>query len=468
MTRINNKGNDKMEDKKNFPILKTVFVVLLSILIICSLGVNILFSRNRTPHLMGKYIYVARDSSMNNEVPQGYAVIAKSADNLEIPQGSVVLCKLDGQDNISLRTIYKIVIDDKTGQEAFYPATDEVQGVELSIPRENIVALCSGYQSSAELGRFITFATNFKGILSLLILPCVILVILLILRISSSRETDDDDEDTLYDYSGNDKNSNNPPENVQPPIQPQPQSQPQQPLPNTEPARYEGAHAAPKPLFNPEQDQPTGNEFERKKMSIAENFSKKKVNPDSPYQKEKERTMQFKAIREATAQFAAQRDATSQFAPQRDATMPFRAMQTSTAESSFAARNVGGQSSTAPTAGALREEMLRRTAETERNAAANSTRSSTANDNTLILPASEIPRTQPLRTRQSSSQVGSYASGRKGNVPNIDDIISKKDAEAAVKPKVIPKNASAAKRSSIEAMSVDDLLKVIENEKKKL
>ncbi len=108
-----------MEDKKNFPILKTVFVVLLSILIICSLGVNILFSRNRTPHLMGKYIYVARDSSMNNEVPQGYAVIAKSADNLEIPQGSVVLCKLDGQDNISLRTIYKIVIDDKTGQEAF-------------------------------------------------------------------------------------------------------------------------------------------------------------------------------------------------------------------------------------------------------------------------------------------------------------------------------------------------------------
>ena len=82
-------------------------------------------------------------------------------------------------------------------------------------------------------------------------------------------------------------------------------------------------------------------------MSIAENFSQKEVNHDSPYQKEKERTMQFKA--------------------QKGSLTNTRSFPTgSSAESSFAARNLGAQSSTAPTADALREEMLRKTAEAER------------------------------------------------------------------------------------------------------
>ena len=80
------------------------------------------------------------------------------------------------------------------------------------------------------------------------------------------------------------------------------------------------------------------------------NFKQKEVNPDSPYQKEKERTVQFKAQKGGslsnTASFSG----------------------SGTAESSFAQRNPGTVSSPAPTAETLREEMLRKTSATERTA----------------------------------------------------------------------------------------------------
>ena len=175
-----------------------------------------------------------------------------------------------------------------------------------------------------------------------------------------------------------------------------------------------------KPLFNPEEDPIGNNELERKKMSIAENFSQKEVNPDSPYQKEKERTMQFKAQR------------------------------SSSTESSFAARNMGGQSSTAPTADALREEMLRRTAESERNSVSTPA-DKDDNDNTVIISTADVSRTEPLK-KHTSTAARSYTP-KKSSSPDIDDIIKK---------------SSPSKSKSISAMSVDDLLKVIEEEKKKL
>ena len=179
-------------------------------------------------------------------------------------------------------------------------------------------------------------------------------------------------------------------------------------------------------------------------MSIAENFSQKEVNHDSPYQKEKERTMQFKAQRGATGTFPAVGG-------------------TGSAESSFAARNIGGQSSTAPTADALREEMLRKTAEAERSGSFSLKSDGAAApaegvpDNTGVLSKSqlvemsrdEIPRTAPLR-----SQSAQPAAPRKSSSPDISDIISKSETNE--------------RKKSPSNMSVDDLLKLIEDEKKKL
>ena len=60
----------------------------------------------------------------------------------------------------------------------------------------------------------------------------------------------------------------------------------------------------------------------------------------------------------------------------------------------------------------------------------------------------DIPKTTPLRTQQSA-----YVP-KKSSSPDISDIIKKSD--------------DTKKRKSADAMSVDDLLRIIEDEKSKL
>lgn len=397
-----------MESKKGFSILKAVISIIAVLLIIISLAVNIAFSGNKIPHIFGRYIYVTDDNQLGDNITQGAALIAKESESVDIAVGDIVLCYPDGSSELQLRSIYKIENDETTGQPKYYTATALEQGTELSIGKDRITAVCTGYPESLELGKYITFTTNIKGILLQLILPCVILVIFLIAKIASSKDDDDEQEYDFYEYD----------------------EEEEQPDGRTQ------SHAKPSaPLFEPSQEIQPSNDFERKKMSIAENFSQKKVNPNSPYQKEKERTMQFKAQRSA--------------------------------ESSFAARNMGGQSSIAPTADALREEMLRKTAEAERTGTFSTKlygdssqqhgAHETVADNTGILSKAQlaemarndVPKTTPLK-----SPTVSAAPRKKSASPDIDDIIKKSEVNA--------------KKKSASDMSVDDLLKMIEDEKRKL
>ena len=384
-----------MEKKKGLSILKPIIVILLFVLIVLTLLINIIFSKSDTPKVFGKYIHIVtaqEASEMGREVTEGAAVIAKGSENMLIDiNHDVVLCKLDGSDEITIRMFYKQATDEETGVLRYYPETDTQQGEELSITKENIVGICT--KESKELGGYIRFTRNIKGIAVQLILPCIILVIMLIVAIFRKRD-DDDLEYNFYNYEESDGESENESENKQ-----------------ASPA---------KPLFNPEEDQFGSNEHELKKMSIAEHFSQKEVNPDSPYQKEKERTMQFKAQR---------------------------------AETAFASKNIAGQSATAPVAEALREEMLRRTAEQETiKKTAPKTPEKEGNDDTLIMSTAGLSKTEPIKKR-SSAPASSYTPKRQ-ETPNIDDILQN--------------STPSAKSKAISAMSVDDLLKVIEDEKKKL
>ena len=73
------------------------------------------------------------------------------------------------------------------------------------------------------------------------------------------------------------------------------------------------------------------------------------------------------------------------------------------------------------------------------------------NDNTVIISTADVSRTEPLK-KHTSTAARSYTP-KKSSSSDIDDIIKK---------------SSPSKSKSISAMSVDDLLKVIEEEKKKL
>lgn len=404
-----------METKKRFSILKCVIIVICFILIVVSITVNIMFSGGKTPKVAGNYIYVVKESdNMGGNVTEGAALIAPDAKDLSIARGDIVLAyPADDPDKIHVLSIFDVVTAED-GTEKYTTADATNVGSSESIPKSSIVALCTGHTESKELGWFIRFASSIKGILLFLVLPCVILVIMLIAKLASSKG-DEDDDFGFYEYDEREKQR------------------------ELSESRRNSHDKAGNPLFEPSQEIQPSSELERKKMSIAENFSQKKVNPDSPYQKEKERTMQFKTQRSA--------------------------------ESTFAARNVGGSSSTAPTADALREEMLRKTAEAERTGTFNIKATSTPQqpaapaepitDNTGILSKSQlaemsrndVPKTTPLRS-QSAPSTAAPKPVKKSNTPDISDIINKTEHNE--------------RKKKAADMSVDDLLKLIEEEKKKL
>lgn len=411
-----------MENRKGFSILKAVISIIAILLIIISLALNIAFSGGKVPHVFGSYIYVVSGSELGDNVTDGAALLAKESSGSDIVKGDIVLCYTSGSpDRLQLRSVYDIV-DGENGQKVYYMATAAGPDMENSITADSIAAICTGNPESLELGRYISFSTGIKGILLQLILPCVILVIFLIAKIASSNDEDDEQQYDFYEYDEEEvaDGDSQPPSHVKPST----------------------------PLFEPSQEIQPSNEFERKKMSIAENFSQKQVDRNSSYQKEKERTMQFKAQRSS--------------APE-SPSANYRARHQGSAESSFAARNMGGQSSTAPTADALREEMLRKTAEAERTGTfstkmyGNPSYSEPVSDNTGVLSKAQlaemarndVPKTTPLK-----SPVSSAAPKKKSSSPDIDDIIRKSDTNA--------------KKKSASYMSVDDLLKMIEDEKNRL
>lgn len=370
-----------LENKKGFSVLKFLITVICIIFIALSLAVNIMFNQKHSPNVFGYYIYLLNNQDMGNLLPQGTALISKEADGLEIKQGDIILCHLNESDEVIIRTVYKTVADESTGSEIYYLSTANAQddnSVTDFIPRENILALCTGYPQNINLGRWINFTLNIKGIIIQLILPSIILVIFLIAKIASSKDDEDDEEDNIPEEKHL--------------------------KPNPAPT-FKASDIKETPLFvDPTPQDYTTDELERKKQSIAEHFSHKEVNPNSPYQKEKERTMQFKALREAenTAKLEAQKK------NQVDVTEMFSAP-----------KNISHEKTPADT---LREEMQKHSAETEK-------------------PAVTKTAPKPVAPRKSST-------------PDIGDIIKKSE--------------NNAKKKNVSNMSVDDLLKLIEDEKNKL
>lgn len=397
-----------MENKKSFSILKVFISAICIIFIIVSILVNVLFADGKIPHLLGRYLYVANDvSDVSGFVNEGAVLVAKDSSITTLSKNDIVICyPADKPDTVCLRSISEI----KNDKYLLLPGDFVLEGADLEkyfVPKDKVMAKCTDNPQSLEIGKFITFTKSIKGLILELILPAVILVVFFIIKIANSKDVDFDDPNfNFYEYENNggvpaDRNSH---------------------------VKQNGSS----PLFEPSQEIQPNDELERKKMSIAENFSQKKVNPNSPYQKEKERTMQFKTQRSA--------------------------------ESSFAARNLGGSSSTAPTADALREEMLRKTAEVERTGTfglkATSVPEETVPDNTGVISKAQlaemsrndVPKGTPLRSQSAPSKPATVP--HKSSSPDITDILKKTEA--------------SSKKKSVSDMSVDDLLKMIEEEKKKL
>lgn len=391
-----------MKKKKRFSVLKLLIVIICITSVIVSAAINILFAKGKTPEIFGRHIYVVgEDNPMSGTITTGSALISKDAEGITLATGDIVLCyPADAPDKLSLRSI-SFIAEGEDGSTSYYTMDSLHEDTAGSITKDKVVAICTGYNESLELGRFITFAKELKGIILLLGVPALILIIVLFATIAGARRSDDDeDEFGFYEY-------------------------------DEEESRRIAARNN-DPLYEPNAEAPVSPAFERRKMSIAENFKQKEVNPDSPYQKEKERTVQFKAQKGGNINTPAT---------------------SGSAESTFAARNPNSVSSPAPTAETLREEMLRKTSEVERTGTYNIKKpTETVSDNTGILTRDQVAElrggapVKPVETKAVAP------APKKSSSPDISDILGTSPRQSSKKP---------------SDMSVDDLLKIIEEEKKK-
>ena len=291
--------------KKSKSILAVVLAILLILVVAVSLTTNILFSRKDTPKIFGHYIYLMEYDTMEAgaaavatgttdlnaagtvdsesaaaSIHKHTAVIATAYQESDpIAKNNAVLCVLApddtstdiDSDRVAVRRIYNIE-QDETGVLKYYPTTMKTNdvGTEPPITVDSILGKCA--YESGELYSYVTFATGVPGILTLLVLPSVILVIMLIVAIARANGKHDDEYtfeenyDEVYSEDSYDDDD----------------------------SAYDDEELGGRsPLFRPSENTAQSRSFEQKRSSIAENFERKQVNPNSPYQKA--RTMQFKA-----------------------------------------------------------------------------------------------------------------------------------------------------------------------------
>ncbi len=359
--------------KRGGSIFAVLLTIILIVIVAATLTANVLFSGENVPKVAGHYLYMHEAEDMAPDIPAKSIVVAKEETAKSLDMGNKVLCYLsDG--NLALRVIYNITVNETDGTTNYYPGTAIEQGSELTIPRSNIFAICKWH--SKPLYNFVTLATSVKGLLLLLVLPCVVLIIMLLSRIAGSSRDDMDDEEFLFDEE----------------------------KPRTSRKKSKG-----NPLFDTEHATFGNATHEQKKSSIMENFGKKEVDENSPYQK---------AVQERT--------------------MKFRVQQSDAKPEDSVAAN--GETQVFATPGG---EVPAKPAEP------------------APVPQPEEPESVASVPETTTPEISEKPAAPRIPQPNIDDIVRPSELRASREGKRINPDIAATD-------SIDDLLRVLEAEKKKL
>lgn len=404
-----------MKKKRRSSVFSGLLVFILLIIVACTVVANLIFSGDRIPKLAGYYLYLQEEADMEPYVPAKSLVVAEPSTFSELHEGNKVLCYLaDG--TLALRNIYRIE-QKEDGTVDYYPGTVIEQGTELAISRTEIFAVCM--RASPELYAYIQFATTVTGLMCLLVAPCVILIIMLLVHIARNGGEDMDDEEFTFEEE---------------------QPQPKKPQPKTKPAAVES------PLYNPE-NKAIPEALEEKKSTISENFASKPVNENSPYQKavqEREKTMKFKrqeieeeALRALEEPYPGRKKTNTQVYSSEEIREQARLKaQQSAQQKPEPIRPAEIQRNPEPVPPPKPEPMLPPPVPTNPEPPA-----------PAPAPKPEPPAPAPVKKPEAPKPKPTYSS------PNIDDIL----------------NATKKSKSAIASSdSIDDLIRLIENEKKKL
>ena len=433
--------------KKSKSILAVVLAILLILVVAVSLTTNILFSRKDTPKIFGHYIYLMEYDTMEAgaaavatgttdlnaagtvdsesaaaSIHKHTAVIATAYQESDpIAKNNAVLCVLApddtstdiDSDRVAVRRIYNIE-QDETGVLKYYPTTMKTNdvGTEPPITVDSILGKCA--YESGELYSYVTFATGVPGILTLLVLPSVILVIMLIVAIARANGKHDDEYtfeenyDEVYSEDSYDDDD----------------------------SAYDDEELGGRsPLFRPSENTAQSRSFEQKRSSIAENFERKQVNPNSPYQKA--RTMQFKAQHDVP-------------------------MYTNPADQ-------------IPLDGAGQNSQPTGNTGTYEGAHAGSVSNTSTFGTRSNLNSTDTFRTPPIENNtpdETAAPVSTYRGSHEASSPeearNLGDIPFRSSRAAAPEQKPAAPAVPKTREDKIASASVDELLAMIEDEKKKL
>ena len=433
--------------KKSKSILAVVLAILLILVVAVSLTTNILFSRKDTPKIFGHYIYLMEYDTMEAgaaavatgttdlnaagtvdsesaaaSIHKHTAVIATAYQESDpIAKNNAVLCVLApddtstdiDSDRVAVRRIYNIE-QDETGVLKYYPTTMKTNdvGTEPPITVDSILGKCA--YESGELYSYVTFATGVPGILTLLVLPSVILVIMLIVAIARANGKHDDEytfEENYDEVCSEDSYDD-------------------------DDSAYDDEELGGRsPLFRPSENTAQSRSFEQKRSSIAENFERKQVNPNSPYQKA--RTMQFKAQHDGP-------------------------IYTNPADQ-------------IPLGGAVQNSQPTGNTGTYEGAHAGSVSNTSTFGTRSNLNSTDTFRTPPIENNipdETAAPVPTYRGSHEASSPeearNLGDTPFRSSRAAAPEQKPAAPAVPKTREDKIASASVDELLAMIEDEKKKL
>lgn len=243
----------------------SIFMVVLTVLLILSslltlITILLFSSGSGSAKLFSNYLYLMSSKEMEPEISYGSAVFADADDIQVLTEGNVVLCKIK-KDREAVLRITEVVHN--TDNTIYKVAGDSTPDTVFEVDKSNVLAKCTS--SDKALGSAINLIISTKGVVIFLIFPCILLVIFIILKVISSRKRDSE-EDEYYeedpvDYQYEGYNDGDDSEYYD-------DEDYEEPSPRRT-ARPNN------PLFEPGMPVRKDPEFQRKKSSIAENFAQK-------------------------------------------------------------------------------------------------------------------------------------------------------------------------------------------------
>ncbi len=391
----------------------SIFVVILTILmavsVVMTFAISYIFGNDGVSgKLFGSHIYIMETDDMYSDpakktpITKGSAIIAEDEDTF--PPGTVILFKNGAREDVM--RVREITYDDNN-KSTYHVAADLTPEKTYEVKGEDVIA--KSVTVSENLGGLISFLSSVPGIIVGMILPCFVILAMLIIKIVSMRKADDEEDEAYDEYEDYDDDDDD--------------------------NEYEGfnghkvkalhhSSGSGSPLFNPESDINPTDEFERKKSSIAMNFSQKGAAAKRPARDRRE------APKAAVERFREAVDEKPRVPVARKGSLVPEGQEVSSDEKLAAIKAaLSGQQTESPRTA----PSVRRTESVEKTA-----RFTAIKDDVKPAPARPVAKPAP-----------------------------KAPAKPAARP-VAPKPAAKPSDKASNISSIDDLIKILEEEKKKL